>query len=153
MKNILTLGFFLCTWQLWGQANWTTTVPSSEIRDAGINYSTPIFESSSNQVVFSITGGTLVNYNVQVSRVDSDWSNQLTIFVRRTGTGTGGTLGTINGGTNYQQVSTLPQNFINGSLGLSGTRSNVPVQFRVEGISVLLPSKTYATSIVFTLTD
>lgn len=152
MKNWLWILFFLPI-DLVAQANWTVIAPSTSIADAGNNYSSSILESASNQVVFSITGGSLVNYNIQVSRIDSDWSNQLSIFVRRTGSGTSGALGSINGGTNYQQVNTFPQNFINGSLGLTGSRANVPVQFRIDGISVLLPAKTYATTIVFTLSN
>lgn len=139
--------------KLAAQANWTVTAPSASISDAGNNYGSSILESVSNQVVFSITGGSLTSYTIQVSRIDADWSNQLSIFVRRTGTGTGGILGSINGGTNYQQVTTFPQFFFNGSLGFSNNRSNIPVQFRIDGISVLLPAKTYATTIVFTLSN
>lgn len=138
--------------QVWAQSSWNVSVGANSITEAGNNYSTSAVESAANQFLFDIVGGPSTNFTLTVNRLDADWSNLLSVLVRRTGPGAGSG-GFIAGGDNYQMVTTLPQTLSFGTFGPSGRRNNIPVQIRLAGISVLVPAKTYTTTLVFTISN
>ncbi len=106
--------------------------------------------SSSNQGSIDVSGttGDSDNWRIDVKRVDTTWDSDFTIYVRRTGDGTGS--GSISGGTTFQEVTTTDATFFSGS----GDRSGINVEFKIEGFSVgTIPVDTYDTAITYTIVD
>jgi hypothetical protein len=146
---------------------WTPT--PNAITEAGNNYSSSTLTSVSNQTFISITMPSIFlvfdakanNYTVQIKRTDSglNWDTAgLTISAVRTGDGTGGgssILGTsmITGGTSFLPITTGNQYFFDGNNYGTTPRLNIPIQYQIGGISVLLPVNNYATTITYTLID
>ena len=140
--------------------NWNLTLSASDISDAGNDFSN-IHTSSANELevdVFKLGGffGSYYlfgfNWRVDIRQDEINWHPNLQLSARRTGNGTTTGffgLGNINGGTAFQQVSSNNTIFYSGSYG----RLNVPIQLRLQGISVLLPAQTYTTTIVLTVTE
>ncbi len=132
---------------------WTYSVPSNTIIEAGLNYSiVPV--SAVNQTLISLSrlkGSS--TFEVMVNKVDSDWNNLLDLQVQRTGTGNGGSGGAINGGETYISITNTPQLFFSGFNFSSNVRNNIPIQYRLNGISVLVPVKTYTTTVVYTISN
>jgi hypothetical protein len=145
---------------------WTPTVTS--ITEAGNDYSSSSVQSSASQTTISVTMpdvflGVFGNsYTVNIKRTDSgtNWDGAgLQIWSKRTGNGTGGGsslfgISTITGGNiTFQQITATNLYFFEGvNFGVT-PRSNVPIQYEIRGISVLVPVNNYATTIVFTLID
>jgi len=128
-------------------ANWNIPTLSSSITKAGKNYE-HIETSALNHTVLKVNS--LVFWNVSVQQtVSSNWDPLLKLYVRRSGDGTG--LVTISGGSAFQQVTGASSLFFSGLLGLGFGRDNIPIQYKIEGLSVLLPAKTYTTTILFTI--
>lgn len=136
---------------------WNYSVTSGTVSEAGSDYSiSPT--SATNQTLVSITGLGIFGdtFTVRVNKLDSDWNNNLSLQVIRTGAGTAGGFGggSITGGSSYITLTNSPQVFFSGTTGfLSGSRTSIPIQYRITGISVLLPVKTYTTTVVYTLSD
>lgn len=135
--------------------NWNYTVPTSDITEAGRNFG-GTYASSANQVQLDIfqTAWLLnfFNYNwrVDVRKSDTDWNSNLKLYARRTGNGTPWwATGTISGGTSYLELTNSNKTFFSGSR----TTLSIPVQFQITGVSVLLPAKTYSTTVVYTVTE
>lgn len=84
-------------------------------------------------------------WRVTVNKSDINWDNQVKVYVRRTNDGSGN--GTTWGGTNYTQITNMPQTFLQGQ----GLLNNIYLQYKLSGISVELPANTYYTDIVYTL--
>jgi len=80
-----------------------------------------------------------------------DWHPNLQLYARRTGTGVNGLFfgSAIGSGTSYQLISTSNQFFFNGIC----TISDIPIQYEIRNVSLLLPAKTYETTIIYTVTD
>jgi hypothetical protein len=127
---------------------WSISPLSSTISKAGKNY---------EHVETSIASHTLLKVNAVVvwtvhvhQSVTSNWDSSLKLSVQRTGTGTG--LAILSGGTSYIQLSSTSQPFFSGLLTLfSGNRDNIPIQYKIEGLSVMLPVKTYTTTVMYTI--
>lgn len=142
--------------------DWTVSIPA--ITEAGTDYVGP-FESTASQVLISMTvpGLLSVGSNANVSAhyvVPASFANtSLVLQRRRTGTGTNGSLCiacTVSGGDTYQNITASPINFFTLSTGIGlGTnrRNNIPVQFRLNGVSVTNPIGSYTAQIVFTVTN
>ncbi|WAC14698.1 hypothetical protein [Dyadobacter pollutisoli] len=127
---------------------WSVTSLSSSLTSAGSNY-THVEESSASHTMLKVTA--LLLYSVSAHQnVTSNWDSSLLLSIKRTGNGTGS--GTIANGTDYIQLTTSPQTFFTGSLGLGLSRDNIPVQYKITGLSVMLPVKTYTTTIQYTIT-
>jgi len=98
-------------------------------------------------------GGTwwefLINFDwrVDISKSDTNWDANLQLWTRRTGNGTG--LGSISGGTAYQQVTGVDSYFFNGNF----PHYNIPIQYQVRGVSVQVPADSYETTVVYTITE
>ena len=129
-------------------ATWTVPTLSSSVTTAGKDYVVYGETSVVAQTTLKINALLFWTVNVQLSTT-ANWNPGLKVYVVRTGNGTGGAI--LNGGTTYKEVTTTTQAFFSGSLGLNYARDNVPVQFKIEGMSVMLPAKTYTTTIVYTV--
>ncbi|MDP1813827.1 MAG: hypothetical protein Q8K92_05200 [Leadbetterella sp.] len=132
---------------------WSYSVPSGTISEAGTDYSlSPV--SAANQTLISIAGFSIfATYAVTVHKIDTDWNSGLTLQVQRTGAGSTGFLGSTNGGAAYISLTNSPQAFFNGNIGFANGKNNVPIQYRIQGASVLLPVKTYTTTVVYTVSN
>ena len=85
------------------------------------------------------------HWKITVYKNDINWDNRVGIYVRRTSTGNGS--GATWGGTNYVEIRSMPQNFLQGS----GSLTNINLQYKLMGLSIEIPSNTYYTDIVYTL--
>jgi hypothetical protein len=129
--------------------NWAVNVDANDLISGAGSDLTSTYESSADQGLIAITGttGDSDNWRVDVRRSDTSWHGDLTLFVKRTGDGTGS--GSISDGTAYQAVTTTDTALFSGS----GDRSNIPVQLKISGASVAIPPSAYATSIIYTVVD
>lgn len=128
-------------------SNWNIPALSTTIIKAGKNYE-HVETSAASHTLLKVNA--LLTWSISVQQsVSSNWDPALKISVRRTGDGTGGAI--ISGGSNYIQLTSSSQVFFSGLLGLGFSRDNIPVQYKIEGMSVLLPVKTYSTTIQYTV--
>jgi hypothetical protein len=165
MKNSIFLILLLLqcvvakTQTITANSSWNISIPANTITEAGNNYTTNITSPINQTLVnFSVPAGLLgANYTVSIHKVDTDWHSNLSLWAQRTGNGTSIGLfstGSIVGGVTFLQLTNSPQTFFNGNTGiLSSGRTNIPIQYEIRGISVLLPVKTYTTTIVFTVSN
>jgi hypothetical protein len=84
-------------------------------------------------------------WRVTVCKTDINWNNKVKIYVRRTNSGSGN--GSVWGCTNYTRIRNMPQTVMQGYGGLN----NIYLQYKLNGVSVDLPSNTYYTDIIYTL--
>lgn len=158
LKSLLSILLFFCCLEkpfaqsITASPGWNLSVASGTITEAGNNYSGS-FSSATNQTLVSCTTGFFANYTVSVHKIDTDWNTSLSLWVQRTGTGTGGFLSSISGGTSYIQLTNSPQVLYTGNMFFGTSRNNVPIQYQIQGLSVLLPVKTYTTTVIYTITD
>ena len=143
--------------------NWIPTVTA--ITTTGSDYSSSALTSAANQTLITAGGlGSLLsikNYQISVSKTNTNWHNNLVLTARRTGTGTPSFLGLLSasGGTTAQTITNISTAFftINVSilsLGLGNASiSNIPIEYSLSGISVILPAKTYSTTITYTIVE
>lgn len=130
--------------------NVTSLSSASLITKAGKNYETTALESSAtNQTYIKVSA--LLGWTISVRQTTTaNWDPALKISVRRTGDGTGTAI--IGGGTAYQLVtSSTATSFFSGLLNLTSNRDAIPIQYKIEGFSVLLPVKQYSTTIQYTV--
>jgi len=88
-------------------------------------------------------------WQIQVSKNDLDWHNDLVLWIRRTGDGKSDYNMRPQNGTYYQEVELFNALFFEGQ----GWISLIPIQLKLTGLSVTLPAKSYSTEIIFTLID
>ncbi len=158
MKNSLTIIFILFFGFSMGQSitvssGWSASVLASTYTEAGSNYTATV-SSATSQSLVSISGFPInSSYTVRIHKTDIDWNASLLLAARRRTTGTGGSTGTILGTTSYITLSSTLQTLYYGNVGNSTGRSNVGVQYRISGRSVLLPAKPYQTTVVYTVSN
>ena len=134
--------------------NWSAAVPTNTITEAGLNYTSNI-TSATNQTLISIVATSNRDpYTVSIRKQDTSWNANLTLWARRTGTGSGNNILT-NGGLNYQQLSGSAQYFFDGIVSTGNPRSvvDIPIQYEIRGLSVLIPVSSYSTTIIYTVTS
>lgn len=91
-------------------------------------------------------------WNVSVHKQNMEWNENLTLQVRRTGDGIkygGGGNPQIQNGENYQQITNTPNYFFQGR----GQNIQIPLAFKVSGVSVTMGACELETSLVFTVYD
>ena len=121
---------------------WTMTVNASDLTSgAGSNIKDK--ESGSGATLLTISGTGFV-WKVNVSRSDTSWNGNLTLYLKRTSDGTGS--GFVAGGTSYIPIGTTSSQFFTGS----GSKSNIAVQYKL-GSSVSVPPGNYSTTVTFTV--
>ncbi|WP_435356573.1 hypothetical protein [Emticicia sp. SJ17W-69] len=169
---LLILGLVLslnCHAQIMTIINSTWTPTPNAITEAGNNYTSSTITNASYITyiyitmpgIYSGSDATANHYTVQIKRTDSglNWDTVgLTISATRTGNGTGGgssILGTsmITGGTSPLPITISNQYFFDGNNYGTTPRINIPIQYEIGGISVLLPVNIYSTTITYTLID
>ncbi len=138
--------------------NWSYSLMASDLMEAGSDFS-GTYTSSSNQVLIDVFQdfflyNLFLNYRwrIDVMKSDIDWDSNLILQARRTGNGNpfwNFFPGNVTGGLSYQQITNSNQSFFNGRK----SRYNIPIQYRISGVSVLIPAKTYITTIVYTVTE
>jgi hypothetical protein len=126
---------------------WSIPTLSSTITKAGKNYE-HIETSSASQTLLKVNA--LIGWSISAHlSTTSNWDSSLKLYVQRTGNGTG--IAIVSGGTTYMQLSSTPQVFFTGLLNLLAHRDNIPIQYKIEGLSVMLPVKTYTTTVTYTI--
>ncbi|MEJ2628548.1 MAG: hypothetical protein P8078_08335 [bacterium] len=100
------------------------------------------------------------NWAIDIHKQDVVWHTDLLIDARRTGDGIcNQTNYSISGGTNYTNITDTDAEFfsgqISGNLGWVGSFSvtDIPIQYRIRGVSATLPSQAYSTTIYYTIRD
>jgi hypothetical protein len=138
--------------------NWSSSIAATSITEAGSNY-TANATSATNQtlVSFNVPAGLFgATYQVFVHKLDATWNSNLSLWTRRTGNGTSNAFfgGSISGGTTFLQLTNSPQLLCNGTTGILGNgRDNIPMQHEIRGISVIVPVRTYTTTVVYTVSN
>lgn len=157
MKQLLKLLFILISSAGFAQiisvsGNITVIRNSTHITDAGFNL-TSLFLSANNASLINIDVTPRSSYNRQfkplrifVHKVDTDWDPNLILQVKRTVLVQNLN---ITLGTDFQTVTNISTLFFN----TVGEQFNIPIQYSLNGISVLLPAKNYTTTIVYTVLD
>ncbi|GLU56137.1 hypothetical protein [Dyadobacter frigoris] len=129
--------------------SWTVSPLSSAniITKAGKDYAG--FETSpANQTLLKLTGTVLCSINIQ-QVTGANWDSNLKIYARRSGAGTG--LAILLGGGSYQLVTTSSTQLFTAALGILLGKEDIPIQYQIQGLSVLLPAKSYSTTIMYTI--
>ena len=127
--------------------SWSKVFGASDLLGgAGTDIIMP-YETASGVITLDIinTGGSA--WTVRVRRTDTNWrAADFTLSVLRSGTG-GGT-GSLSGdGATYQAITTSDIAFFRGT----GDKTTVPLQFRLQGVSVKVPVDSYATTVTYTV--
>ncbi len=162
MKNLIFIAFLAISASLYSQGidititgNWMKAISPSDISEAGNDYQTS-FESNTNQTLLTINPK---NWNKQiyvyVTRSDIAWHNNLTLKIKRTSNGTNNN-NIINGGLLYQTITNTqpPSNApstVTPLFTCEGPFINIPLQYEISGISLVLPVQSYSTTIIFTV--
>lgn len=163
MKNLIFLTFLVISTTMFGQGfinitaagSWMKTITPTDIIEAGNDYPSS-FESNPNQTLLSIYPN---NKNFQVyvyvTRSNDNWHDNLILKVKRNGSGTN-TNTNISGELTYHLIpdaqspagrpSSVPSFFT-----CYDDFVNIPLQYEITGISVVLPVKSYSTTITYTV--
>ena len=86
-------------------------------------------------------------WRFDVRKSDTTWFSDLSLYIRRTGSGSGS--GSISGGNSYIEILDMDREFFSGN----GHLNNIPLQYKLSGVSVQVPPGTYSTTVIFTLVD
>lgn len=158
MKNFILIVFLLISNCLFSQSivvkgswiwppqiNWI-----SDLTEAGNDY-IGTYESDLNETEISLDSGQgnrkrwlVVNIHKEIN--PSDWHPNLELQLRRTSGGTNSNFNIYNG-ESFQTVTDNYSFFFN----TYGDQDNVPIQYKINGISVLLPVQDYTATVVFTV--
>ena len=134
--------------------SWTTSIPSTTIVEAGLDYTSGSSNiSSASQSLMTVNSAKNTNAFVYVQKSDISWDTRLTLSVARTGTGTGNNNFSTTNGTTNQAVSNVPQYFFQINPAGGTKVSNIPIQYTITGYTVLLPVKSYTTTVLYTVTN
>jgi hypothetical protein len=127
--------------------SWFETIDATDLVGGAGSELEATCESAADQVSVTIIGAGNKSWRVDVRKVDTDWHNDLGLYVRRTSDGSGS--GRVIGGTSYQQLSDTYQEFFSGD----HNRRNVSVQLMLDGISADLPCGDYLTTVYYTVVE
>ena len=122
--------------------DWYYTIPNSDIIEAGEDF-TGTYESGINQTYVDIEYNS--KWEVFVHKVNIDWNNTFILSVRRTGNGFGQKR--VLGGTNYRKIKNRTAKIFSGDRD----RFSIPLQYKIEKVSVTIPAHTYIVEIVYTV--
>lgn len=128
--------------------DWLLTVDASDLLAGAGSDLIDTYESIADVASISISGtaGASDNWRVDVKKVDTGWYGSFHLYVQRTSGGTGGS---VSGGTVYQEITDADQSFFNGSDDVSG----IGIQFQLSGVSVQIAPDTYTTTVYYTVVD
>lgn len=129
---------------------WAETIDAADLQAGAGSDLVGAYESATDAGSLTISGtaGNDDAWRVEVRRTDStNWHSNFILSVKRTGGGSGG--GSITGGDAYQAIGTSDATFFSGA----GDLSDIPLQFKLEGLSLKVPPDTYSTTITYTVVD
>lgn len=154
MKNFTLIVFILFSNVLFSQSinvetrrGWSKTISVSDITEAGNDY-VGTYVSSDKQTEITIDPRRKNNTTVISIRKEydsGDWHPNLNLQIKRTDINNSDS----NGGLLFQTITDMDAFFFN----TEGKQEDVPLQYRINGISVLLPVQDYTTTIIFTVYD
>lgn len=125
--------------------SWSETIDENDLLAGAGTDLKDSYESPDNQVSITISN-TTGSWRVDVRKVDTHWHADLSLSVRRTGSGTGGS---VLDGTTYQELTGTDQPFFTGSNDVSG----ITVQIKLSGMSIQVSPDTYTTTVYYTVVD
>lgn len=132
---------------------WSATIPASTITEAGLNFTTTTVTSAASQSLMDVNAGKNLIYIIYVQKTDISWDSNLAIWLRRSGNGSGSNGSTIRNGSTFQQITNSPTYFFDLTMGVGKNYTNIPIQYQISGLSVLIPAKNYTTTLLFTITN
>lgn len=92
-------------------------------------------------------------WKIEVRREDISWSDAINLEIVRSGNGywknNKGNSGHINNGTNFQSVGNNSSYFFGGK----GLISDIPIQLRLSGFSIVNGANDYETNVILTIYD
>ncbi len=129
-------------------ADWSLTIDSSDLQSGAGSDLVSSYENIDGDLSIDILGFTeqCMNARVDVSKSDTNWHANFQLLVKRTSNGDN-PQGWVSGGTTYQEITDTDQEFFT----LSGNRSNITIQLRLNNVSVQIPPDTYTTTINYTV--
>jgi hypothetical protein len=127
-------------------SSWTPSVGTNPVSITGNDYINSTLTSSVYQSLLNVNSNE--GYTISINKTDIDWIAGLSLWVGRTGDGTASSA-TISANVPFIQLTYLDQALFTGNKD----RINIPLQFEIRGLSVLLPAKQYTTTIVFTISN
>lgn len=134
--------------------SWTSTLATSNITEAGLDYSSTYnIVSSVSQSLLTVNSAKNSVAFVYVQKSDTSWDTRLILSALRTGSGTGNNGFSVTNGTTYQTVSNVPTYFFEVRPNVGTRVSNIPIQYKISGFTVLLPVKAYTTTLLYTVTN
>ena len=131
------------------------TLATTSITEAGLNYPTGDIASAVNQSLINVNPDKNSIAFVSIQKSDTSWDAGLIILALRTGagTGTGNNNFSTTGGITPLAITNVPQRFFEVGSS-SGTKvSNIPIQYLIRGFTVLMPVRTYTTTIIYTVSN
>lgn len=133
---------------------WTRTLSNTNITQAGLDYATGgTLSAAVNQSTINVNSAANSIAYIYIQKSDVSWDTRLILAALRTGTGTGSTNFSTTNGTTALTITNTPQYFFEVRPG-SGTQvSNIPIQYTIKGFTVLLPAKTYTTTLLYTVSN
>lgn len=160
MKKLIIILFVFITYVLGGLAqsmsvngNWAPNITSTSIVEAGLDYPNASVESAPSQTLISVSSYFNIGRRINVSYVSNTLPQEITLEVKRTGNGNIVFGGSINGGEQYLLLAPggVGREFFN--LRTLRAVNNIPIQYRISGISVLRPAATHTITVTYTVTD
>lgn len=122
--------------------HWSRTVTRTDLlAGAGTDILSPV-ESPAAIATLDITNTGGSSWIVRVTWNDIDWAPGASVAVRRSGNEAG-----ISGGTAFQTLSGLPQDFFCGT----GDRSGIQIQFKVDGVTIRTAPQPYSLIVTYTV--
>lgn len=163
MKNLIFFTFLVISNTIFSQGfinitaagSWTKNIVATDISEAGNDYQTS-FESIPNQTLLSIYPNNKNNQvYVYVTRNNDNWHDNLILKVKRNGRGIFSNTN-INGGLIYHLIpNAQPPSGRPSAVSTFFTCyddfRDISLQYEISGISVLLPVKSYSTTITYTV--
>lgn len=153
MKNLLFLFLAITVSAINAQkisvkGNWSKTLKVSDIENAGADYK-EMYLSKKNQTKISVNpipnnwyNRLYMPFKVYVQKEDYNWNPNLVLEVKVSSSIHGN-----NSGTHFQEITNYPTQFFN----FHGRKKNIPIQYRIKGLSVTLPADNYSTEIIYTV--
>lgn len=135
---------------IYATGGWTNLViNSSHLRGGAGSDLADSFESNADATMISITGTGSPSraWDVLIRKSASSWTSDVTLYVERTGKGSGA--GSIREGTSYMAVGESDVLFFRGN----GDKTNVPIRYKISGLSIMVPPGSYSALITFTVVD
>lgn len=130
---------------IYATGGWTEVIDASDLVSGAGSDLNSQYESASDATTIDIENAEF--YNVYVRKSDSNWHPSLALYIRRTGSGSGG--GSVSGGLTYRQVSDADTYFFQGYL----PRTGITARYKMTGLSISIPPDTYSTTVILTIIE